>query len=192
MRNQTPMNTLNKPITNLTEAESYFRELGCSHFHMGRDFPKRYAEYKALNIPKSLEIDWTAAELEALRQQALSPETKSKVLWSIHSHMEQLAQNLNTNESLELVFETTVQLEQRLPPTGKLLVAETINGRSVLPQKSGLIFLAYDLERKDLAKALAEISTRLSESAAKRLRVEHERCLEARTKVNEICEILGL
>jgi hypothetical protein len=45
------------PIKTVEQAKEYFREMGCSHFHMGREAPNRYDEYKGLNISKEMEIE---------------------------------------------------------------------------------------------------------------------------------------
>ena len=181
-----------KPIAGLAGAKAYFRGMGYSHFHMYREYPERYREYEALAVPETQEIEWTKEEFEVLRLQVSSPESDSQILWRIHSRMDDLAQSLKTVASLECIHETTLQIEQRLPARGKLLVAETINGRQYLEYRDGLIFLAYDLGRKDIAESIASLSAKLSQSANKCLESESERCSKALSVTNEIRGILKI
>ncbi len=84
------MTDFDTPISDTAGAEAYFRSMGCSHFHMSREYPERYGEYKSLNVSKPQEIEWTEQELESLRLQACSPDTAPKEVWAIHSGMEDL------------------------------------------------------------------------------------------------------
>ena len=45
-------------------------------------------------------------------------------------------------------------------------MAETINGRQEFKYRGGLIFLAYDLGRTDIAENFADLSASLSKSAS--------------------------
>ena len=47
-----------EPIVTVEQAKEYFMKMGCSHFHMAREFPQRYEEYKQLEITKQVEINW--------------------------------------------------------------------------------------------------------------------------------------
>ena len=38
------------PITTREQARAWFQAMGCSHFHMMREDPDRYAQYEALAI----------------------------------------------------------------------------------------------------------------------------------------------
>ena len=53
-----------KPIKTVEQAKEYFGAMGCSHFHMGREFPQRYDEYRKLNIPKQTETEWQKEQFD--------------------------------------------------------------------------------------------------------------------------------
>ena len=186
------MTDFDAPIVDLHGAEAYFRAMGCSHFHMSREYPKRYNEYQSLGITKSQETEWTEEELEELHLQASNRDAEAQILWEIHSCMEDLVRILKTVSSLECIHDTTVDIEQRLPPRGKMLVAETINGRQDFRYRGGLIFLAYDIGRKDIAESFANLSARLSESALKHLGSESDRCRKAYSDADAIRNLLKI
>ena len=45
----------NKPLTTLEDAKRYYQAMGCSHFHMAREYPEPYQEYRTLKIAESVE-----------------------------------------------------------------------------------------------------------------------------------------
>ena len=186
------MTDFDKPITSLADAKVYFQTMGCSHFHMCREYPERYREYQVLNATESQETKWTEEKLEDLRLQSSSSETDSKILWEIHSSMEDLVSTLKTIASLECIHKTTLLIEEHLPARGKMLVAETINGRQDFKYRGGLIFLAFDLGRKNIAESFADLSAKLSQSASTRLKSEAERCSKALSDTREIIELLKI
>jgi len=50
--------TFDEPIRTIEQAKEFFKAMGCSHFHMDRELPKRSQEYKLLNISKQTEAEW--------------------------------------------------------------------------------------------------------------------------------------
>jgi len=52
-------------IRNLEDAESFFLSMGCSHFHMDREFPEQSAQYRSLvavtkrgSLAERCVVDW--------------------------------------------------------------------------------------------------------------------------------------
>ncbi len=181
----------NRPIDSIERAKAFFRAMGCSHFHMGREYPQRYEEYQSLSIPKRLEREWTYEALyghiDALRSSATEPGR----LWWRHSRAADLVQQLSVEDALELIHEVTEEIVDRLPVRTKVVVAETINGRGMIEYRhTGLVFLAHRLGRPDLAKRFSEISLALSLSA-KDAGIEPERCDRAIETCCEIRRMLG-
>ncbi len=179
-------------ISNLEVAKKYFMEMGCSHFHMHRENPNLYEAYTNFNISKDVETAWTEESLRQMQAKILSTTIIRNGLWRDYARMEDLVVSLKTIESLKVIYETTKKIEKQLLSQGKMLVAETINGRQDLEYRSGLIFLAYDLGMKEVAKDLCNISLRLSHSAKSKLKSESERCKEAHSKTIKICKALGI
>ena len=184
------METIDKPIQNIEDAKSYFHSMGCSHFHMCREYPKRYNEYKTLNVSSEQELEWRKESLDQMASRL--EEIEPKELWATHSSMENLVQELKTRNSLERIYEATKQIEKRLPPKGKLLVAETIIGRQNIEQRSGLIFLSSKLGEEAITVDLSKIAIRLLEEAEDRLSSDIERCRRASSRIKEIIKILKL
>ena len=131
--------------------------------------------------------------MESLEQMASSlQETDSKELWATHSRMEDLVQDLKSLNSLETIHRATKEIERKLPPRGRLLVAETINGRQGVEYRSGLIFLSDELGTRDIAADFAKMARRFSEEAARGLSTDAERCRRATAKTEEIVKVLKL
>ncbi|MBN1907209.1 MAG: hypothetical protein JW927_19170 [Deltaproteobacteria bacterium] len=185
------MDFTKKAIDSIGQAKEYFKEMGCSHFHMSREYPERYDEYINLNILKSVEIEWSNESVNELFEKIHDPNTKKTDLWWLHSRLEDLVQFLKTVEVLQKIFKATEFIIGQLPNKDKLLVAETINGRSEIGFRSGLIFLAYDLKEKIIARRLAVISTDLINSAKER-NIDQGRCDRAMSTCNKIKKKLGL
>jgi hypothetical protein len=184
------MNILERPIKDLEAAKCYFQAMGCSHFHMFREYPDRYNEYKVLNISSEMEFEWRQDSLEALA--ASFRDKPPKDFWWIHSRMDELVRSLKTPEAVSVIYECTVGMKDKLPPTGKLLVAETINGRQEIKYKPGLIFLSYKLGEVVIAKDFATMALEFAQSAKKRLRTDMKRCEEAAMQTQATIQALQL
>jgi len=46
-----------EPIQIIRQTKEFFRVMGCYDYHMWREFPQRYDEYKQLNISKQTESE---------------------------------------------------------------------------------------------------------------------------------------
>jgi hypothetical protein len=58
-------------IRNLEDAESFFLSMGCSYFHMEREFPEQYAQYRSLSIPDETETKWRRKKFYATKEEML-------------------------------------------------------------------------------------------------------------------------
>jgi len=184
------MDLENTSIRSIEEAKEFFQMMGCSHFHMEREYPQRHKEYQNLSISKRMEREWTYEAFTEHIDKLLSPDTDPSKLWRIHSQAESLAQNLRTEDAVERLYEVTMRIANRLPAFSKVIVAETINGRGFVKYRhTGLIFLSYHLGRLDLAKGFAEISQTLSLSA-KEAGVDPQRCDRALETCHQIERML--
>jgi hypothetical protein len=84
------MQDWNAPIRDLPTAQAYFRAMGCSHFHMGRDYPDRYKEYKAVQISEETEVVWMRAEFESTLDALINEGGEADALWAQHSYLAEL------------------------------------------------------------------------------------------------------
>ncbi len=191
MKNRQKIDPIYKtPINTIEQAKTYFREMGCSHYGMARDFPQRYQEYKKLNISKELEREW---EIEQFYEyySSLMRTADSESLWNIHARMYDLYEGLNTDEELIKLLEATNHIRNKIPISDGVIVAETINGRTVKKARTGLIYKAYDSDHIGTAKEFAELSLHFSGCDDPRVR-NKERCQKSTQLCNEIRLELGL
>lgn len=149
------------PIDSIQQAKEYFKAMGCSHFHMSREYPERYKEYEKLNISKSKEAEWREEEVDKYYSCILENKDNTN-LWWIHSRIADLVESLKTRRVLEKLVEVTFYIRDRVPYKDRVMVSETINGRKDRKYRSGLIYLAYDLHEIPMAKAFAELSLHFS------------------------------
>jgi len=146
-----------KPITSIQQAKEYFQSMGCSHFHMCREYPQRYEEYKQFKISKQIELEWITERFDEFYSSII--ENKQDItLWSVHSIMDDLFVNLKTDIALKKLLEVTQHIRNVVPLNDRVLVSETINGRSDRRYRNGLIYLTYDLKTISAAKEFVELS----------------------------------
>lgn len=140
------MSFSNEPIKNLEQAKSYFISMGCSGFHMAREYPNRYKEYKALHIDPSIESDWIKEEFENILNgfDTVLPNDYGWLLRRLESMIEQ------KEFYLEKLFELLQKILDRLPLDQIEYVLSTIIGNNGTKSKGGLIQKSYDLKRLDL------------------------------------------
>jgi hypothetical protein len=90
-------------LETLESAKEFFQAMGCSAFHMSRDYPVRYAEYLKLDVPKEKQLEWIRDSVAQAAASLNSTTTKPSHLWHIHCSMEELVQSLGTVESLRQI-----------------------------------------------------------------------------------------
>jgi hypothetical protein len=191
MKNRQKIDPIYKtPLHTIEQAKTYFREMGCSHYHMARDFPQRYEEYKKLNISRELEREW---ELEQFYEyySHLMETADNDSLWKIHSGMYDLYEGLKTDQELMKLLEVTRHIRDKVPISDRVIVAETITGRAAKGARTGLIYKAYDSGHLGAAKEFSELSLHFSDCDEPGIR-NKERCQRATELCNEIKLELGL
>lgn len=139
------------PIKSIKQAEEYFKAMGCLHFHMAREFPQRYEEYKELNITKEQEIEWVLDQFEEYYG-SITQGKSDTALWIVHSRMAELLEQLRIEGALIKMLEGTQYIRGKIPSQDGVIVSETINGRSNRRLRRGLIYLSYDLDNKKLQR----------------------------------------
>jgi vacuolar-type H+-ATPase subunit I/STV1 len=181
---------MNEPIKSMKQAKEYFMSMGCSHFHMGREFPQRYEEYKQLNISKKKETEWRMEQLDEYFNDIIENKNNTR-LWAVHSRMADLVETLKTAIALRKMLEVTQYIREIVPINDRVIVSETLNGRGNRKLRTGLIYLAYDLKNIQVAKAFVELSLHFATYEEKKGR-DLERCQEATKLCNDIKAELGL
>lgn len=139
--------TADEPIKNREQAKKYFVSMGCSSFHMLREYPQRFEEYKALNIDPSIESEWIKEEFENKLENfhMISPNNYGHFLRSLDSIIDR------KEFYLEKLFELIIKIQEHLPLDQIEYILSTIIGNNGTKSKGGLIQKCYDLKRIDLA-----------------------------------------
>lgn len=146
-----------EPITTIQQAKEFFRAMGCSHFHMDREYPDRAKEYYRLRISKQMEKEWTQEQFDEYYADIMGSADVNS-LWVLHSSMEQLLTSLRSQAALMKMLEVTQFMRDKVPLADRIIVAETITGRTVRSARQGLIYLAYDWNNIPAAKAFVELA----------------------------------
>lgn len=155
-----------EPLRTLEDAEQFYRECGCSHFHMGREHPERYDEYMALGIPEATEHAWMRAECEERLAElfrvtepcSLTTPTWDRV-WAKHNAVATFIERLRAPDLLRQFEAVTRHLVPLVPDRDRVLVAENIVGRGVREPDAplGPIRLARSLGELDAAASLVAL-----------------------------------
>lgn len=179
-----------EPITTIQQAKEFFRAMGCSHFHMDREYPNRAREYSRLRVSKQIEKQWTQEQFDEYCARIME-NTDVNSLRMLHSSMERLLLSLKSQTALLKMLEVTQFIRERVPLEDRIIVAETINGRTVRSARQGLIYLAYDWNNIPIAKAFVELSLHFAKYDEQKNR-GYERCMSAIKLCNEIRNELRL
>ncbi len=183
--------SFDSPITTMEEAKRFFQSLGCSPFHMDREYPSRYEEYCALGISRDLETAWTNEEITSALAQLRPGENGQVPLWCIHSALADRVEGHRFDQFLGDILEASRALLSSLSPKDKLLVAETIVGRQALQYRPGLIFQSSDAGQPQVAAGFAELAHRLVASPFEtgELEARREHLLSTLAETERICRL---
>jgi hypothetical protein len=153
------------PIQTLEQARAYFEAMHCSLFHIHREDSARSSEFSALHISEQTLEEW----MHDYSDKSLSTLTTGicprDELWSLHVNLADVVCSLSSPALVERFYEATCLIQCRLTQFDKLLVAETLVGRSANQNKSGLIFRSQQMNRPDLAQKFAELVRTLTSEA---------------------------
>lgn len=171
-----------RSIKSVGDARRIFEAVGGSLYHMMRDYPDRWGEYRALKIGEEQERQWRREMIAKLGDRLLNPATDARELWQLYSSLERMCQDQDDAESVLKIYEVTRRIVGRLSPQDGVIVANTINGawsyeirtgRTYHSYKTGLIYLAVKHGLRDVAQDLADYSMSLAQRA-KRSKVDVE------------------
>jgi hypothetical protein len=142
----------------LLRRKRIFREMGCSHFHMSREYPRRYEEYRALRISADTEAAWRQAAFDSQLDELMHGDGPASDLWARHARLADLAGAIRQRDCLRRFFVATQQMVSLIPSASRILVAETLVGR----HRNGhdvdsMIRLAHALGDVELARDIANL-----------------------------------
>jgi len=93
-----------EPIETIEQAKEFFFALNGSPFHMAREHPQRYSEFRQLNISPQTELKWREELLTAQIKDIKGTEDPKR-LWIIYSSMCDVFVDLKTETALQTMLE---------------------------------------------------------------------------------------
>lgn len=131
----------------IQEAKELYKKYDCSLFAMAREEKSKYEKYKALVISKE-EEKWK-------QEQFLFMHTQIKTTGNstFFERMYNLLGKSRRKENISIMVKDLKYIKYDNMEI-KVSVSETILGRKDMSVRSGLVFAAYDLQEKDLAREL--------------------------------------
>ena len=179
----------------INEAKEFFISMGCSEFHMCREYPNKYTEYQALGISTSLEQQWTMESFINEYDKVLN-EQYSESLWCWHSACTDYMHMLNSKDYYNKMLSLTRFVASKEVDGNKVVIAETINGRRDNKFRNGLIYGSYDCGMAEEAKEFAKIALWLAENDNEPVPNKNnwstERVHSSRQKTKSIIKALNL
>ena len=172
----------------LEDARRYFQAMGCSHLHMTRESPERYAEYRLLGVSEAVEHAWRREQIILAEAKLADENCSPKDYWALHSNLEALASVQRDPAHLPTIHDLTARIAGKARSDDALVLAETILGRGPREARSGLVYLSYDLGRNDLAASFAELALALCAKSGG----NETRAREALTLCTSLSAELGL
>lgn len=130
------------------EIKKMFFKYDCSLFAIAREQKEVYENYKKLNISKATLEEWKQELFLALWKQL-----KQNGSSDLFNRMCGLSENRHNRENLLILKEALNDVNYKSPKINTS-ISETVLGRKELPERSGLIFWAYDLGEKKIADEL--------------------------------------
>ncbi len=146
------------------EAEKFFKSLGCSHFHMSREYPDKYKEYFT---DTALENKWINEEIERLFALLNDQKTPNEQLWLYHSHLLELIEYTKDFIYLNEFYNITLFIKDKVSKSDKVLIAETLIGRRN-DRTDGAIRMAIELGLKELCSEYISLCLNLISDNSKR------------------------
>ncbi len=169
----------------LQNAKEFFKSMGCSHFHMNKEEPELYKQYRSLNITTETEALWRQSEFDQLAEEIEKGVYKDMELWSQHAYLCELALRINKKRSFVKLLDVTNYLSTHLPKDKWVLVSERLNNRGIYDIKKGLIFHIYRYCGIEMAKEYLCYARRFC-IYLEGVGMDYERCLESQ----EQCDVI--
>ena len=129
------------------EAKKLYFKYDCSLFAMAREEDKEvYKDYKLLGIPDIVEEEWRE-ELFIVLWEQLRIERTGRLF----DRMAEIAEKKYNKKMLFILKEALDEVAYENLQV-RACISEAVIGRKALSERSGMIFGAYDMGEKDLAK----------------------------------------
>jgi hypothetical protein len=146
-------NSFDEPIQTLEQAKAFFVSMGCSAFHMDREFPERSKEFRELRIPERLQSEWRLEQFE-LKLGQLS-EADGGDLWRKYADLVDLSDW--SHAALEQLLEAAKRLLVVAPRPDLVLIAMVLLDSNAIEARTGAVLRAYDSGYPGLAQAFSDV-----------------------------------
>lgn len=146
----------NKPIVTLEQARCFFKGMGCSGFHMSREYPDRYNEYRQLNIGRETENLWRQEVIDKLYDTLMQKGGDELTLGSYLEYVE----DSGTCDNIIKAFNVVNKYYKSLSPLGMIVIVEDLYG-SRAPYPRGCIFIAHKLGLFEVENQFKNLSMKM-------------------------------
>lgn len=166
------------------EAKEKYYEYDCSWFRVAREEMALYQEIQKMGIPQPLIDEWSLERIRQLCEEVLRTGSV-KTFLKMYKICDGL-RNINYLDILEQAY-SSIKVDDNFD---RIRIAEVLIGRKENYVRSGLIFMSYDLGKREITKRfLKDVRNFLQDSAQdSELSKRAERNMD---KFNEICTMLG-
>ena len=137
--------------------------MGCSHFHLDRENPKRAEEYRSLKISPVTESAWRLEEFD--RQLSTFASNDNDKLGYKYSYLADLIET--TDYYLQYLCDLIISVVDRIPLEQINITLATIIGNNSTKSHGGLIEKSHSRKRYDLVDRFITTSFTLIEKAEK-------------------------
>lgn len=132
----------------ISEAKELYFKYDCSLFAIAREEKEAYENYRNLNVSNVIENGWKK-ELFIILAQQLKTSGESELF----NRMYNLSENQHDKENLIILRQALSDVVFKDFET-IACVSETVLGRKEVSLRSGMVFWAYDLGEREIAKEL--------------------------------------
>lgn len=138
------------------EAKRAFLDSGCSTFTMARENLPLYERYLALGIDKETELSWRKERFYEILNSPRQPS-----YWKRIDKLIELAQSIKQIKFFHEIYIELNKIQPTLEDFERVIIAETLIGRLSVTERSGVIFMTYDLGDKQLSSKFVELTSNL-------------------------------
>lgn len=136
-----------EPILTIEQAKKFYIAMGCSHFHIDREYPTRRDEYRALHISSELENQWKKEEF--LRMIQAFPYSDQSIMAGYYFSLKEILA-FGDEKQLELMVDLLKQIHEMVPLTDIPMILSVVVGNNATKSHGGLIERACSVRRYDL------------------------------------------
>ncbi len=175
------------PIDTIEKARAFYVAMGCNGYHMWKEYPDRWEEFRKLNIPRPLQEEWRLEEFERFRD--LIQDAPDAARWTLFSAMVDLSDG--SRAAFDDLLDVAKVLHRHISSSEQVIVAEIMLGSSALKQRDGVVLEADDLGHPDLARSFLDIVEQLlSDAMPDGKYITSQRIAGARGLMKETAELL--